>query len=93
MITDREEAIKLFPEAVWFVGDEATIGERVLHGNRRGTIIGLFSDFHLRRHPVCQTCTCPGGEDICKGWFIVKNDDGGQTEICYPPTLVMLERD
>lgn len=79
VLPTREETLKTWPEAVWFVGDPAPVGQRVLvrpdaNGHRvLGEVTGRRDPLPTRPAEHCPSCTCKEDNSALSGWFLVRD--------------------
>ena len=74
---EKQEILKIWPDAVWFPGDPVPVGERVRtcgnehgHSGYVGTVIGEHVPLPSAGH--CRTCTCPS--EAMRRWWLVRLD-------------------
>jgi hypothetical protein len=78
MTTEREEALRHYPDAIWFVGDPCPVGTKVRLGRGFGVIVGVYpGTLGQRRHSDCPNCTCIVGAGACAGWWLVESINPG----------------
>ncbi len=90
MLRTPEYQRKVYPNAVWLLGDPCPIGERVRDGDKIGVILGEHVEApRPMRH--CASCACVS-EPGFKGWWQMRVDGmtmGGEplVMLVYPPSL------